>query len=144
MPRRIYLLSAILSLAAVNLCHAGGSVDFEDVDRLIRAQPATYQWMSSTLQFPDAADAEIRFGKHFTHLGGARMGPYMFRAKVKGVAASAEVDVTVCTSAEFQDKSGKTVSKAIEKNATQLKEKLVTILVRDASDTQAAPDCPKP
>ena len=144
MPSPIRLSLALLVFAATGLCHAGGSVAFEDVERLISSQPATHKWLSSTLVLPETADAEIRFGNHFTHLGGARMGPYTFRAKIKGAVAPAEVDVTVCTTAEFYDQSGNKVSKSIEKKATRVEEKLAAILVRDAQDKEPAPDCPKP
>lgn len=143
MYRPIRPLFAILLFVTVGLCQAGGSVSFEDVERLLRSQPATYKWLSSTLELPDTADAEIRFGNHFKHLGGARMGPYTFRAKQKGVTSAVEIDVTVCAEAEFYDQSGKKITKAIEQKAVRVEEKLTAILVRDARDDGAAPACPR-
>ncbi|MBS1186871.1 MAG: hypothetical protein H6R04_889 [Burkholderiaceae bacterium] len=131
-------LFPLLAVFVSGLCHAGGSVAFEDVASLLRAQPVTQQWLTSTLVLPETADAEIRFGNQFVHLGGARMGPYTFRAKVKGVAKPAEIDVTVCTVATFLDKSGRKVTKSVEKTATKVEEKLTVVLVRDARDDAAA------
>lgn len=136
-------LCAILAFTAAGLCHAGGSVDFDVVDRLLRSQPVTHQWLSSTLEFPEIADAEIRFGNHFTHLGGARMGPYTFRAKTKATATPGEIDVLVCTSAEFHGKSGKKMKDNIEQ-AVRIEERLAAVLVRDAHNDGEALACPTP
>ena len=136
------LLFPLVAVFVAGTCHAGGSVSFEDVEPLLRTQPATHKWLSSTLELPEMADAEIRFGNEFKHLGGARMGPYTFRAKVKGSTPPVEIDVTVCTTAEFLDKSGKKVTKAVEKTAVKVSEKLAAILVRDARDDGASPACP--
>ncbi|MBS1169794.1 MAG: hypothetical protein H6R01_712 [Burkholderiaceae bacterium] len=141
MIRSCRTLFPFLAVFVAGLSHAGGSVAFEDVESLLRAQPVTQQWLASTLVLPETADAEIRFGNQFVHLGGARMGPYTFRAKVKGAAKPAEIDVTVCTAATFLDKSGKKVTKSVEKTAVKVEEKLTAVLVRDARD-DAATACP--
>lgn len=134
MNRLIRLLTTLLALATAGWCHAGGSVSIDDVKFLISTQPATHKWLSSTLEMPETVNAEVRFGNHYKHLGGARMGPYTFRARPKGSASPVEIDVTLCTIAEFYDKSGKRVTAEIEKNAVRIEEKLSAIMVRDARD----------
>ncbi|MEA5098161.1 MAG: hypothetical protein VB032_06475 [Burkholderiaceae bacterium] len=142
MNNQVRWLLAAVALAAASLCHAGGSVAFEDVERLMRAQPATHQWLVSTLELPETADAAIRFGHHFRHLGGARIGPYTFRAKVKGTIPPVELEVTVCTGADFYDQAGQRVSTALEKTAVRVQEKLTAVLVRDVREDGAATVCP--
>ncbi len=143
MKNALQRLCAMLAFTMAGLCHAGGSVDFDVVDRLLRSQTVTHQWFSSTLEFPETADAGIRFGNHFTHLGGARMGPYTFRAKTKAPTKPGEIDVLVCTNAEFHDTSGKKIKANIEQ-AVRIEEKLAAILLRDARNDVEALVCPTP
>jgi hypothetical protein len=136
------LLPGIIGLLASGLCSAGGSVEFKVVDQLIRQQPSTYRWLSSTLVFPDTAFAEVRFGPHFKHLSGERMGPYTFVARPMASSAGSEIEIIVCTDAHFIDKSGEHLAESRIAEAARLEEKLASVQVRDRRDAAGSPACP--
>lgn len=134
---------AVLCLAAPGLCTAGGSVDFAVVDRLIRQQPAVHAWLSSTLVLPDTAFAEVRFGPHFKHLSGGRMGPYKFRAQSRSAGAGGEIEVIACTEPRFLDNSGRRLPDSELENAVHVEETLASVQVRDWRADAGSPLCPK-
>lgn len=72
-------LAMTLGLLAPS-ARAGGSPEFSRIEHFLAEQPATYQWLRTALQFPNAAWAEVRLGPQFPHLGGHRLGPYSFQA----------------------------------------------------------------
>jgi hypothetical protein len=121
-------------------CFAGGTVDLEHVDRLLAEQPAVRSFLRSTMDLEPTAFAEVRFGLHFGHLGGARMGPYTIRAHPRGATAGTTLEVVLCTAARFLDESGKPV--ADEPSAFRLEEKLTAVMIREATGASRAPDCP--
>lgn len=143
MSFRIRWFLGILGLAAPGLCGAGGSVEFSVVDQLIRQQPAIYGWLSSSLVLPDTAFAEVRFGPHFKHLSGGRMGPYTFMAKPRASRSTREIEVTICTNARFLDKSGKQLLDSNIEDAVRLEEKLASVQVRDRRADVGRPVCPE-
>ncbi len=112
---------------------AGGSVDFDNVDRLLRQQPAVYQWLASSLVFPGTAYAEVRFGSHFDHLAGGRMGPYSFLSRPKSGTADGDIRVVVCTVATFVDADGKPLPDDKMFAASRVDETLTTVQVQGAS-----------
>jgi len=143
MSLRIRRLLGILGLVAPGLCRAGGSVEFSVVDQLIRQQPAIHGWLSSSLVLPDTAFAEVRFGPHFKHLGGGRMGPYTFMAKPMAFGSISEIEVIICTNARFLDKSGKQLLDSNIEDAVRLEEKLASVQVRDKRGDVGRPVCPE-
>ena len=143
MSLRIRLFLGILGLAAPGLCGAGGSVEFSVVDQLIRQQPAIHGWLSSSLVLPDTAFAEVRFGPHFKHLGGGRMGPYTFMAKPRASSSTSEIEIIVCTDVRFLDKSGKQLPDSKIEDAMRLEEKLASVQVRDRRGDAGRPVCPE-
>jgi hypothetical protein len=143
MSLRIRRFLGILGLAAPGLCSAGASVEFSVVDQLIRQQPAIHDWLSSTLVLPDTAFAEVRFGPHFKHLGGGRMGPYTFVAKPMASRAASGIEVIICTNARFLDKSGKQLPDSNIEDAVRLEEKLASVQVRDRRADAGRPVCPE-
>lgn len=120
---------------------AGGSVDFENVDRLLRQHPAVYQWLASSLVFPDTVYAEVRFGSHFDHLGGGRMGPYSFLARPKSGTADNDIRVVVCTVATFVDADGKPLPEDKMFAASRVDETLTKVQVQEASLHVPPPTC---
>ena len=143
MSRRIRLFLGVVGLVASGLCSAGGSVEFKVIEQLIRQQPTMYSWLSSSLVLPDTAFAEVRFGSHFKHLGGGRMGPYTFMAKPRASSSTSEIEVIVCTDVRFLDKSGKQLPDSKIEDAVRLEEKLASVQVRDRRGNAGRPVCPE-
>jgi hypothetical protein len=143
MPLRIRFHLVVFGLVVSGLCSAGGSVEFKVVDQLIRQQPTMYRWLSSSLVLPDSAYAEVRFGSHFKHLSGGRMGPYTFIAKPTASSASGEIEIIVCTDVRFLDESGKHLPDSRIEDAARLEEKLASVQVRDGRGAGGSPVCPE-
>ena len=143
MPLHMRRFLGILGLIAPGLCSAGGSVEFSVVDQLIRQQPAVHGWLSSSLVLPDTALAEVRFGPHFKHLAGGRMGPYTFMAKPMAARSTREIEVIICTNARFLDKAGKQLPDSNIEDAVWLEEKLASVQVRDKQGDVDRPVCPE-
>ena len=141
MSLRIRRFLGILGLAAPGLCSAGGSVEFSVVDQLIRQEPAIHSWLSSSLVLPDTAFAEVRFGSHFKHLSGGRMGPYTFVAKPMASSFTSEIEVIVCTTTRFLDKSGKQLLDSNIEDAVRVEEKLASVQVRGKRGDALRPVC---
>lgn len=143
MSRCMRFLLGIAGLAASSLCSAGASVEFKVVDQLIRQQPIIHGWLSSSLVLPDTAFAEVRFGSHFKHLSGGRMGPYTFRAKPRASSFAGDIVLIVCTGVRFLDKSGKQLPDSEFADAVRLEETLVSVQVRDGRADAGSPVCPE-
>lgn len=130
-------LSWILVLAAIFTCSSPASavekLPFDRVEPLLKAQPVTYRWLSSALQFPADVTATGEIGSAFKSLAPGKVGPYIFRAKTKGAGTPSEIEVIICTSVEYLDRNGRSLPVAKLESAVQLKEKLQSILVRDPS-----------
>lgn len=94
-----YLLAALLFALPV---HAGGSVDFADVQPLLRAKPALAAVLASMEVAPHGV--AVRIGSTVNErLGGTRIGPYEFEARVNGHPVRIELHTTVT----FLDARGK-------------------------------------
>jgi hypothetical protein len=125
-------------------CAAGGSVDFGQIDRLLKQSPQVRIALLKSLQFPDTGYADVRLGPHFKHLSAHRLGPYSFEARVKGSApGSGAVLVTLCTTHAFLDAAGKAVPEGSdgEFDATRVRERVTGVILQEATDTTAA-SCP--
>ena len=133
---------AFVALSAATQCVAGGTDSFACVDRLLRAQPDTYKWLSTALELPDSVYAEVRFGDQFKHLSGRRMGPYTFSARSRTPGPTVEVQVVICTTVRFLDKAGRQLSDSRIEEAASIDEKLVSIQVQDSRRDQPPPQCP--
>jgi hypothetical protein len=121
----------------------GGTLEFAQVEQLLREQPATYRWLATTLVFPSAAYAEIRLGTHFPALGGARIGPYSFFAERRGAGPASRVEVTLCTRYRFLDPQGVELPEGEIEKATKIDEHLLAILVRDPQTNMNRSLCPQ-
>jgi hypothetical protein len=96
--------------------------------------------LRSSLEFPATAWAEVRLGSHFKALGGARMGFYSFKARVRN--SNREVEVVLCTTGRFLNLKGEELPESQVFEAARLEEHLVTLLLRDVSTTRGTPSCP--
>ena len=141
--RAILFLCALAVCGAPSIVFAGGSVGFEQVEPLLREQPATYRWLASTLRFPDSAFAEVRFAPYFRKLGGGRMGPYNFTAQTRDRAHPGRVEIVVCTTSQFVDAKDHPVRGDRIFLAARVIEHLSSIVVRDESQSPVPVLCPE-
>jgi len=134
------LVLALVLLPAI--CRAGGSVEFDQIDRLLQQKPEIREVLLRSLVMPSSAFAQVRLGPHFKHLGGHRLGPYTFQASPKG-KTGAPVLVTLCTSALLLDSSDRVLptGSGQEFAATHVRELLNAVVLRDAGVSSAAA-CP--
>jgi len=133
-----------LAFALIPLtCIAGGSVEFEQIDRLLQQTPQIRLTLRQSLDLPSSAYAEIRLGPHFKHLSAYRLGPYTFQAHAKGSASSNAIFVTLCTTYQFLDNSGKVLPRDsdAEFDAAQVQERVTGVVLRESAGDTAA-SCP--
>ena len=126
---------------APSLSIAGGTVGLGEIDSLLRQKPALRDFLTSSLDLNDTAMAAVRFGPHFEHLSGGRMGPYLVEARPKGSKGGKPVELVLCTDARFVDEAGEVV--ANEMKATRVEEKLTVIILREVGSQPAIPECPE-
>ena len=122
-------------------CVAGGTVSLEDVDPLLRQTPAVRDLLMSSLKLGNTVMAAVRFGPHFGHLSGGRMGPYMIRGGRRGSNGDTTLEIVLCTKARFLDASGKATESAM--NAARVEERLTVVMLREANSVPAIPTCPE-
>jgi len=124
------------------ICKAGGTVEFDQIDRLLQQKPEIRAALVGSLVMPNSAYAQVRLGSHFDHLGAYRLGPYEFQAFPKG-QTGVPVLVTLCTSYLFLDRSGKVLPMGSDRefSATQVRELLNAVVLRDAGASSEA-SCP--
>lgn len=133
----LILLSMILSTGNAL---AGGTVEFEEVEKILQQKPDIAKFITSSLEFEGAPLAEVRFGSHYTHLSGGRMGPYMLWAKPKGKPGNSTLEITICIAPTFLDKKGK--KSADEFEAVSVSEQFTGIIIQDANETKHQVTCP--
>ena len=131
---------ALMLLPAI--CKAGGTVEFDRVDRLLQQKPEIRSVLLRSLAMPGSAFAQVRLGPHFQSLSAERLGPYTFQASPKD-KVGLPILVTLCTSALFLDSSGRVLPTGggQEFAATQVRELLNAVVLRDAGVSSAAA-CP--
>jgi hypothetical protein len=85
--------------------------------------------------------AAVRFGPHFEHLSGSRMGPYIIEARPRGSKDGNPLEIVLCTDARFLDESGHVVQD--ETSATRVEEHLTAVMLREVGSAPAIPSCPE-
>jgi len=133
-------IAALVVLLPAAVAYAGGSVDLEQVTDILKQRPELSRYLLATLEFEDAPNANIRLGPQFKHLSGGRMGPYRLMAKPKGQKGKATIEVTVCTDPSLLDAKGKPTDDELE--AVSVKEKLLSVIIRDVRDKGNELNCP--
>src|SRR5689334_5012823 len=102
MRRPIQAMWLLLGMIArPNAAIGGGSMGTDELLPLLRQQPEVYAAIQAGIELSDSAFAETRVGSHVEALGGARVGPYSVRGKVRGTGEP--VEVVLCTHARFLD-----------------------------------------
>ena len=135
--RLIVVLSAV-SFATLSL--AGGTVELQDIEPLLRQSGSVRDFLTSSLDLDHTVMAAVRLSSDFDHLGGARMGPYFIHARPKGAHDGRDVEIVLCTDTRFLDASGKPA--ATEFAAFRVEETLTAVMLREAGTSPAMPRCP--
>jgi hypothetical protein len=124
-------LCAILLAAAP--ARADGTVSFEsDIRPLLKAKPAFEKFVLGTLKIDDAGSGVRISDQAMPHLGGARMGPYEFRAVWHSTNGDVPVTLIVDTDVKFLDKAGREIANGSLKQAVRLTETFSVIEIAPA------------
>jgi hypothetical protein len=114
-------LSALLSAATP--AWADGTVSFEtDMLPMIKARPEFEKFLLGTLKITDAGSGTRISEQAMPHLGGARMGPYEFRATWHSSNGDVPVTLIIDTNTKFFDRAGREFRNGSLKQAVSMKE----------------------
>jgi len=117
----LIVLSTLFSAATPAL--ADGTVSFEaDILPMIRARPEFEKFLFGTLKITDAGSGTRISEQAMPHLGGARMGPYEFRATWHSSNGDVPVTLIIDTDTRFFDRAGREIKTGRLKQAVSLKE----------------------
>ncbi|RUR67274.1 hypothetical protein EJP67_09380 [Variovorax guangxiensis] len=117
----LIVLAALFS--ATTPARADGTVSFEqDVLPLIKARPAFEKFLLGTLKVTDAGSGTRISEQAMPHLGGARMGPYEFKATWHGPDGDVPVTLIIDTNTKFFDRAGREIRNGSLKQAVSVKE----------------------
>ena len=138
-----HLLVALMLLAAP-AAQAGGTLAVDELMPLLRAKPGLGGFLLQAFRLPSSAFAVVRLGSHFTHLGGRRLGPYVFEATPQDPAAPGPLLISLCTRHQFLDRSGAPLPDSDDPpvEAAMVREELVAIVVREPSAIASGSGCP--
>ena len=117
----LVVLAALFSAATP--ARADGTVSFEqDVLPMIKARPAFEKFLLGTLKVTDAGSGTRISEQAMPHLGGARMGPYEFKATWHGPDGDVPVTLIIDTNTKFFDGAGREIRNGSLKQAVSVKE----------------------
>ena len=135
-----FLLSIAFLLISSLMAQAGGSVHRDDLEKLFQTNPVLGKLVKKSVVLEEVGGA-LRLGKHMGDLGGARIGPYEFPAKVK--PDGAEVVVVLHTKVTVTDAAGKIYdlgNLTPEVSGLKISEKLLSFEVKAAEKAQTTGD----
>lgn len=123
-PRYGSMLIALSALFwAATPVWADGTVSFEtDILPMIRARPEFEKFLLGTLKVTDAGSGTRISEQAMPHLGGARMGPYEFRATWHSSNGDVPVTLIIDTNTKFFDRAGREIRNGSLKQAVSVKE----------------------
>jgi hypothetical protein len=129
--------SKLVALCALFLATApawaDGTVSFEsDIRPLLKAKPAFEKFVLGTLKIDDAGSGVRISDQAMPHLGGARMGPYEFRAVWHSANGDVPVTLIVDTDIKFLDRAGREITNGSLKQAVKLTETFSAIEIAPA------------
>jgi hypothetical protein len=141
MKKLIFMFSALLlSLIHSINCLADGSVSFSsDIDPILAGRPFFYGFIKRTFSVSDAGWGIRIDGPVMPHLGGARTGPYNFKAIWHGPDGDIPVILIINTAIKFFDDHHNEISGGDLREARSIEETLDSIEV-DPQSTQGSVD----
>ena len=126
----------VFFLVSSLMAKAGGSVHRDAIQALLKTNPVVANLMEKSFTLEEHGGA-LRLGKHMGDLGGARIGPYEFPAKVK--PDGAEVMVVLHTEVTVTDAAGRVYDfgkLTPEVRGLKISEKLLSFEVKAAVKAQ--------
>lgn len=139
---RVVVAAALVAALAVSSqpVAADGSVAFADIQDLLDQQPAIRLLLTETLEV--AADGlAVRIGSHQLALGGARIGPFVFSAKLRGEPGLFALQLVVCTVPHFLDAEGNPTT---FEAAVEVEEELAYVKLAQLGEGPRLDDCFRP
>lgn len=126
-------IATFLVAAFAAPAYAGGSVDFGDVRHLLKQKPEFASAVSS-LKIEESGFAEVVINFKQPHLGGQRLGPYIFNVKSQ---SERKLELLLCTKPYFKDSHGHAANFF---EATEVTEHLKAIILREPRTAVNCPD----
>lgn len=126
------ITATFIATAFVAPAYAGGSVDFSDVRHLLGQKPEFASAVSS-LKVEESGFAEVVINFKQLHLGGQRLGPYIFNVKSN---AGRKLELLLCTKPFFKDSNGHATNFF---DASEVTEHLKAIILREPGTTVNCP-----
>lgn len=102
-PSLVASLFAALTLASI--ARAGGSVDYSDIEPLLKDKPH-FSHIIDSIKLNQTGSA-TRLGRHYGSVSGARVGPYEFKAS--GSDSPADLTIIIHTLWHLEDNNGSTI-----------------------------------
>lgn len=139
-PRRLLALIAMAALPGAPTW-AGGSLGTDELAPLLRQRPQEIAAIRKDHRLSDSAFAQVRFGSHFKHLGGARMGPYEVQLYPRASGEARERVLWICTQARFLDRGGREIAQIDDAilHAVRVKETVTSVQVLDKGAPRTCP-----
>ncbi|HVY24854.1 MAG TPA: hypothetical protein VG962_16025 [Steroidobacteraceae bacterium] len=136
--------AALILLTLSGVCTAGGTLDEGELMTLLDQKPQIKEFVLQNFDMPKGAWAEIQLSSQYKYLAGKRLGPYTIPVTPKGNPILSSVVLTLCTSYVFIDRNGKPMKAETPDTfkAAGIKETLVSVQIRQASEAQNPPVCP--
>jgi len=127
------ITATFLATAFAAPAYAGGSVDFSDVRHLLEQKPE-FASVVSSLKVEEPGFAEVVINFKQPHLGGQRLGPYIFNVKSN---TERKLELLLCTKPYFKDSKGHSANFF---EATEVTEHLKAIILREPGAAVSCPD----
>jgi hypothetical protein len=136
------ILALTLAVALSEVAVAGGTLAFSEVEAVLKTNPAEHRKLTAAFILPDSAFAEIRLSSRFTHLGGARLGPYSFLAQPRNVRIPDLKEVFICTRVKYLGPGGKSLGEEMIETATRVQEEVISVVIREPQIPAQSLPCP--
>jgi hypothetical protein len=133
--RKTFVLIAVTIFIA-KPSFAPVSLDLDDIAPLLRQKPELSRPFLAAYEL-SATVSGVRLGRHFTHLGGGRIGPYDIEARARGSHGPYNLRVLVCTQSTFVDERGRKTADIFD--AANVKETLTGFIVEPSDGKIACP-----
>lgn len=135
---RTLSLALLFHLVTGASLHAGGSFHVEDITPVLSQQPKAWAAIQKTFETPEYGLAQRIGGSVNPNLGGARLGPYQFPARLRSESVedkqldfeNAPYVVEIITEVRFLNDAGEEVELP---EAMRIEEKLVGFMVRESA-----------
>jgi len=124
LQKKILILLITLLYGYVYPAHAGGSVELRDIQALLSQQPVIWKFYTDNFDISPNGGG-LRLGSFGIPLRGYRVGPYNFRARVKGSKDDFPFKIIITTDIYFLDEAGNETND--EKKATKVEEVITSI-----------------